>query len=69
MDLLKELTGKERFLAEEIPIVAQFGLYTHKLGANRQLNRKSPRIICIIGKYAVIHLLYFDPYHELHPRA
>lgn len=67
IELLKSLSGKSYLEPETIPTVAQFGLYTHKLGADRGRNQKSPRIICIIGPNAIIHLLYFDPFHEICP--
>lgn len=65
--LFKELFNKTNIRAEEIPPFGQIALYTDKKGADRTKNIKSPRIYFIIGRYAVFHILFYDPYHEINP--
>ncbi len=66
-DLLKRISGKEHFSNEETPLIGQLALYTNPKGANRDKNQKSPRIYFIVGSYAVLYILFFDPYHEINP--
>jgi hypothetical protein len=40
--------------------ILQFPLYTNKTEKG-----KSPRIFCFIGKYAIIYVLFYDPYHKI----
>jgi hypothetical protein len=65
--LFKALFNKTTLKVEEYPPFGQIALYTDKNGANKEKGLKSPRIYFIIGKYAVFHILFYDPYHEINP--
>ena len=55
---------------EDVPAIFHFGLYTTKTEkANRDTGIKSPRIYFMIGSYGVIHILFYDPYHEINPTS
>jgi hypothetical protein len=44
---------------EDCPPIMQFSLYTNKQ------DKKAPRIFCAIGNYAVVYVLFYDPYHTI----
>lgn len=49
-----------------LPLIYHVGLYTSKNEkANREKGIRSPRIFFMMGKYGIIHILFFDPYHEI----
>lgn len=48
-------------------IIYHFALYTDKDNADRDADRRSPRIYFMLGNYGHIYILFFDPYHELNP--
>jgi len=43
---------------DEFPYIIQFALYTNKN------SKKSPRIFGLIS-YAIVYILFYDPYHEM----
>lgn len=45
-------------------VLYHFALYTQE-NANRLTNIKSPRVHFLIGRYGMIYILFYDPYHEL----
>ncbi|MDR1553999.1 MAG: hypothetical protein LBS69_11155 [Prevotellaceae bacterium] len=45
---------------EDLPPFMQFSLYTN------QNDDKAPRIFCAIGNYAVIYILFYDPFHKIY---
>ncbi len=48
------------------PLIYHVGLYTAENGdANRETGIRSPRVFFMIGQYGIIHVLFFDPYHEI----
>lgn len=65
--VIKEL--KTELKTQHIPddiLLYHFALYTDKSGrASREEDIKSPRIHFILGKYGMIYILFYDPYHEL----
>ncbi len=65
ISLVEDISGKS-FTPETQPLIGQFALYTEE-NASRESTVKSPRIYFIIGKNAVMHILFYDPYHEINP--
>lgn len=63
-NLFNEWIGR-KLRDEELPMIGQFALYTNPKGTDRNMNRKSPRIFFIVGRWAVFQILFFDPYHEI----
>lgn len=61
-----------KYLGQEIkkndpPILGHFALYTTPADPkNPKKKLLSPRIFFLLGKQSVIHILFFDPYHEIH---
>lgn len=48
------------------PLIYHVGLYTDEGGnANRNTNTRSPRVFFMMGQYGIIHILFFDPFHEI----
>lgn len=48
------------------PLIYHVGLYTSKDElASRETGVRSPRVFFMIGQYGIIHMLFFDPYHEI----
>lgn len=48
------------------PLIYHVGLYTAADGnASRESGVRSPRVFFMIGQYGIIHVLFFDPYHEI----
>lgn len=66
-NLLLQVLNKKAMRDEEIPPVGQIGLYTGGEAANRETGVKCPRIYFMIGPYAVLYILFYDPYHEINP--
>lgn len=67
--LIRQIAGRTDIDDEHMPPIGQFGLYTSKNGlANRSKGIKSPRIFFFIGDNAVIHVLLYDPFHEVFPK-
>lgn len=64
--LIKELAGEIKLNDSQMPIVGHFALYTSKNGADRDSKRKSPRIHFFVGNHAEFHILFYDPFHEIH---
>lgn len=58
VDLLRK-TAKTTFNHNNIPQFGQFALYT-----NVKDNR-APRVFFFIGNYAIVYILFYDPYHEI----
>ena len=48
------------------PLIYHVGLYTDGSGnADRNTNTRSPRVFFMMGQYGIIHILFFDPFHEI----
>ncbi|SDP90507.1 hypothetical protein SAMN05428975_3445 [Mucilaginibacter sp. OK268] len=65
ISLVEKISGTS-FTPETQPLIGQFALYTEE-NASRSSGTKSPRIYFIIGKNAVMHILFYDPFHEINP--
>lgn len=65
---LLEKVYKKPLTEKTTPLVGHFALYTNPESA-RDTKIKSPRIFFILGKRATIHILFYDPYHEIHGRS
>ena len=63
-NLIEDIADRD-LNANEIPQVGHFALSTHPDGADKTAGRKSPRIHFFIGRNATIHILFYDPYHEV----
>ena len=51
------------------PLIFHFALNPNSkvTEASRSTGARNPRIYFMIGYYGMIHILFFDPYHELNP--
>lgn len=50
------------------PLIFHFALDpTNKNQASREKNIRNPRIYFMVGRNGMIHILFFDPYHEINP--
>lgn len=38
-----------------------------KVVASREQNTHNARVYFLVGKFGIVHILYFDPYHEINP--
>lgn len=65
-ELLKEHIGVP-IKEENSPIIGHFALYTEKYEEGKKT--KCPRIFFLVGEQAIMHVLFFDPYHEIHPMS
>lgn len=63
-DVLKKL---HPHAVECNPLIFHFGLYTEIDKADRNTDKRSPRIYFMLGCNGMIYPLFFDPYHELNP--
>lgn len=63
---IKEELKKEfgKHISFDDLIVHHFALYTEDR-ADRATGKKSPRIHFLLGKYGMVYILFYDPYHEL----
>lgn len=51
---------------KNMPCIWHFALYTNQ-NSSRRSGIKSPRIHFLIGAHGMIHILFYDPYHEMNP--
>lgn len=61
LDLLKRLIGKAYLSDEQIPEFGHFHLTTE------EKDGKKPVIHFFIGEKGVFHMLFYDPFHNIHP--
>lgn len=55
-------------IAKVNPLIFHFALDPdNKNHANREKNIRNPRIYFMVGRNGMIHILFFDPYHEINP--
>jgi len=66
---LKELFDKiDPNIAKVNPLIFHFALDPdNKDFADREKNIRNPRIYFMVGRNGMIHILFFDPYHEINP--
>ena len=63
--LLKEKTGKH---IDEGVMIYHFALQPdNNQTASREQGTRNGRIYFLVGKFGVVHVLFFDPYHEINP--
>jgi len=65
LNAYKKLVGKTYLKPELIPTIGHFDLYTEKRIEGEET--KAPRIYFIVGQHAILHILFFDLFHELNP--
>lgn len=64
-DVFRSL-GKE--VDDATTIIYHFALYTHRgADACRATGVRSPRVYFMVGQYGIMHILFFDPFHEINP--
>lgn len=55
-------------IAKANPLIFHFALNPDNDNtANRRDNIRNPRVYFMVGKEGMIHVLFFDPYHEINP--
>lgn len=55
-------------IAKANPLIFHFALDpTNKNRADRKKNIRNPRVYFMVGRNGMIHILFFDPYHEINP--
>ena len=55
-------------IARVNPLIFHFALDPdNKNFADRKKNIRNPRIYFMVGRNGMIHILFFDPYHEINP--
>lgn len=55
-------------IAKVNPLIFHFALDPdNKNFADRKKNIRNPRIYFMVGRNGMIHILFFDPYHEINP--
>lgn len=55
-------------IAKANPLIFHFALDpNNKNQADRKKNVRNPRIYFMVGRNGMIHILFFDPYHEINP--
>jgi hypothetical protein len=63
--LLKKKTGKH---IDDGVMIYHFALQPeNKQVASREQNTRNARIYFLVGKFGIVHVLFFDPYHEINP--
>lgn len=65
LSLLKEKTKKH---IDDGVMIYHFALQPeNKQTASRELGTRNARAYFLVGKFGVVHMLFFDPYHEINP--
>ena len=65
LQLLKEKTGKH---IDDGVMIYHFALQPeNKQTASREIELRNARIYFLVGKFGIVHVLFFDPYHEINP--
>lgn len=55
-------------IAKANPLIFHFALDpNNKSKADRKTNVRNPRVYFMVGRNGMIHILFFDPYHEINP--
>ena len=65
LSLLTKLMGDKEISEENIPILGHFALYTEKYEEGKET--KAPRIFFLVGEQSIMHILFYDPFHKIHP--
>ena len=61
LNLLKQKTGKR--IDDEV-MIYHFALEPEKKAADGERNA---RVYFLVGKFGIVHVLFFDPYHKINP--
>ena len=65
LHLLKAKTGRK---IDDNVLIYHFALEPEsKVVANRTQNSHNARVYFLVGKFGIVHILFFDPYHEINP--
>lgn len=63
--ILQKIDNK---IIDSNPLIFHFALdSTSATIADRKTGDRNPRIYFMLGVYGAIHILFFDPYHEINP--
>lgn len=63
LDILKEKSGK--WIDNDV-LIYHFALETEKsVDTDRNKDQRNARVYFLVGKYGIIHILFFDPFHEI----
>lgn len=58
----------DKNIAKADPLIFHFALDpNNKNTADREHNIRNPRVYFMVGRNGMIHILFFDPYHEINP--
>lgn len=71
IELVEKLLGI-KITDQNMPVMGHFALYTSDFSATDHEQGKkiqSPRIFFLFDKDSIIHILFYDPFHEIHPPA
>jgi len=63
-NLLNAILETTNIAPNQYPPFGHFHLYTP---SNKIEGQKAPRIHFFLGRFAVLYILFYDPYHSLHP--
>lgn len=67
-NLLRLLKGKTGRKIDDDVLIYHFALEPDsKTVASRAKNTRNARVYFLVGKFGIVHILYFDPYHEINP--
>ena len=63
--LLKSKTGRK---IDDDVLIYHFALEPDcKVTADRRKDCRNARVYFLVGKFGIVHILFFDPYHEINP--
>ncbi len=62
IDCFKKIIGKDDLKSNQIPYFGRIGLYN-----GLKKGDKAPRVFFFVGHYSTLHILLFDPYHDIYP--
>ncbi len=63
--LLQEKAGRK---IDDDVLIYHFALEPEsKVVASREQNSHNARVYFLVGKFGIVHILFFDPYHEINP--
>lgn len=67
-NLLKILKERTTRRIDDDVMIYHFALEPEsRVVADRNLARRNARVYFLIGKFGIVHILFFDPYHEINP--
>lgn len=67
-NLLRLLKGRTNRRIDDDVMIYHFALEPDsKVIASRDEDCRNARVYFLIGKFGIVHILFFDPYHEINP--